>query len=260
MSSRARRHPPRRPRIQVAPPRGQAAAPPEHVTDALEMARPLPETTAALDAEMIVSDAAGWCALQEMVRAAGGERPGDLFDAGADDRAWGELVTAASARPSRRGVALLRGMAAVLPGESGERAASAVRATPDPYVPAWYPAITDLRVTTCWYGEAADNAAYAFLLAAYTYGDGEPHAVALSVDHANGGVAKDVFVAAGADIEVTRDRLSGFCEAFGEVDAATAHGHLADAYAAAARSEYAMDDAVYSLRVLCARRVREFAG
>lgn len=242
----------------VGPPRGNVVAPAEHITDALEMAQPLPETPTALDAEMIVSDVAGWCALREMMRAAGDTRPDKLFDPAADARAWDELVSAASARKSRRGGALLRGLAAVLPGAAAERAAAVVETRPDTFRPPWAEAIGALRAETCWYGTSEESAGYAFLLAAYSYDGAEPHAVAASIDHANDGVAKDVFVTAGADIEVTRDRLSGFCAEFGEVDAATAHGHLAEAYAATSRSTLAAEDEIYSLRVLCQRRVREF--
>lgn len=211
--------------------------------EALERAQPLPETASALDAEMLLSDVAGWCALAAR-------------DAGADDvQAWDELIAAAGARRSRRGAALLRGLATVLPEPVAGKAAAAIG--PDAYLPAWAEAISTLRTETCWYGAGEERTGYAFLLASYTYDDAEPHAVAVSIDHANDGVAKDVFVTAGSGIEVTRDRLSGFCTEFGEVDAATAHGHLAEAYAATDRAETADDDTV-SLRVLCLRRARAF--
>lgn len=228
----------------VGPPRGSGVAPPEYVMEALERAQPLPELTAALDAEMLLSDVAGWCAL----RAA--------RDAGADEtRAWDELIAAAGTRRSRRGAAILRGLAVVLPEPAAGKAAAAIG--PDAYRPVWTEAITTLRAETCWYGTAAERTGYAFLLASYTYDGAEPHAVAVSVDHANDGVAKDVFVTAGDGIEVTRDRLSGFCPEFAEVDTATAHGHLAEAYAATDRAEAADEDTA-SLRALCLRRARAF--
>lgn len=228
----------------VGPPRGSGVAPPEYVMGALERAQPLPEATAALDAEMLVSDVAGWCALAAR-------------DAGADEaRAWDELIAAAGARRSRRGAALLRGLSAVLPEPAAGRAAAAV--WPDAYRPEWAGAIAELRAETCWYGTGEESTGYAFLLTSYTYDGDEPHAVAVSIDHANDGVVKDVFVTADSGIEVTRDRLSGFCTEFAQVDAATAHGHLGEAYAATERSAEVAADETASLRALCLRRVRAF--
>ena len=201
--------------------------------DALERAQPLPETAAALDAEMIISHVAGLCG---------------------DAAGWDELIRAAGARPSRRSGALLRGLAVLLPEPQAGRAAEAFGDLPGAYRPAWAQAIGALRVETCWYGTSEEQTAYAFLLASYTYDGAEPHAVAVSIDHANGGVAKDVFVTDGPGIEVTRDRLAGFSAEFGEVDAATAHRHLADAYTATAEQS----DDIRSLRVLCERRTRAF--
>ena len=227
----------------VGPPRGSGVAPPEYVMDALERAQALPETTDALDAEMLVSDVAGWCALAAR-------------DAGADEEhAWDELIAAAGARRSRRGAALLRGLAALLPEPAAGHAAAAI--APDAYRPPWTDAIAALTPETCWYGTGEENTGYAFVLASYTYDGAEPHAVAVSIDHANDGVAKDVFVTAGNGIEVTRDRLSGFCADFGEVDPATAHDHLAKAYAATDRAGEPDDDTA-SLRAFCLRRARAF--
>lgn len=229
----------------VGPPRGSGMAPPEYVMSAIERVQPLPEIEAVLDAEMLVSDVAGWCA------DAGGEA------------GWDELIRAAAARRSRRSGALLRGLAAVLPEPHAERAAAVVRDWPDAYRPAWADAIGALQVADCWYGTSEEQTAYAFLLASYTYDGAEPHAVAVSIDNANGGAAKDVFVTAGPGIEITRERLAGFSAEFGPVDAATAHRHLSDAYTAADEADGAdqadgADNDTRSLRVLCMRRVREF--
>ncbi|RJQ74342.1 hypothetical protein D5S17_22990 [Pseudonocardiaceae bacterium YIM PH 21723] len=103
------------------------------------------------------------------------------------------MIGHAVATPSRRGLALLRGMATVLPDETTARAASVAA---DALVagglpePSWAAALGELKPGDCWHYDATETG-HTMVVATYWYGDTQ-HALSLLIDHMMGGVAKNL--------------------------------------------------------------------
>jgi hypothetical protein len=165
------------------------------------------------------------------------------------------VIDHAAATPSRRSLALLRAMAALLPDAQAAAQAAAqadVLAADDVPEPPWTRAILDLKPDGCWIADDHAQSGYVTVVCAHRY-NGRQHAIAVFIDHMMGGLAKNAFATAKLVELVARISLV-------PAPPAEAHRLVADAY----RLVYAhpglpVDPDVHRLRMLVHRRIRQGA-
>lgn len=274
-TTRRRSRPVRRQSVPVArraP--GRTAGPRERLV--LDRARDLPQARDALLVEVTVGAALTEAALLlsttpcyperpegvtiQLEVPADADRPGlsdpDAlrFDGGTEHELWQQIVDAAAAVPSRRGLATLRSLASVLPAPEIAAAASAraeeMASTTRLPEPPWLDALAELECERCW---AVDEAGYTIVLGSYRYG-AEPHGVNVLVDHAMGGVAKDA-----STVDV--GKVLQLFPALSPVPVARAHQLMAEGYANTyAYRDLPVDSDVHRMRLAVHRRVRLFGG
>jgi hypothetical protein len=175
--------------------------------------RDLPQFTEPFDAEMTVASALTEAAAQNSTTPFGPVLPGmsfmypdglpkpkdrDLlaltFDGSGEHALWTAVIEHAAAVPSRRGLALLRTMAVVIPDtviakHAASQADTLARSgTPEP---TWSHTIHDLRPGDCWSWDNQSDSGHVVVMCSYWYQD-KQHAFSVLIDHMMGGVAKNV--------------------------------------------------------------------
>lgn len=156
----------------------------------------------------------------------------------ADEKFWVELIDHAVALPSRRNLALLRAMAVLLTGRSGEWAVA--------FAP---PVVDSLAVRGSWICDRSLDAGYLALLCTYAHGSDE-HAMVFLIDEVAGGVIRNAFVT--RDVDVARERMG----ALEEINPAAAHWMLAKSYSRLDRRPgLTVDPEVHRTRLLANRRI-----
>jgi hypothetical protein len=165
------------------------------------------------------------------------------------DDPWAGVIANAAAVPSRRSLALLRAVAAMVPGSSAAAEADKLADVPEP---AWASAITQLQLDECWLVDQTADAAYQTLLCTYRYGD-QVHAGVYLIDEQLNGSVKNAFVT--RDVESAKTMLADH----GEVESITAveaHRQLGEAYAKLDGGPgLGIDPDAYLVRLLALRRV-----
>jgi hypothetical protein len=189
----------------------------------------LPQLVDPVDVELTVSDSVATTAV--------------------DENFWAGLVAHAAAVPSRRSNALLRAMAALLPGRPGEWAMDAVVS---PLEPPWGSRIGRLAFGECWIGDRSVDAGYLTLVCCYSYGD-EEHAMVFLLDEMKGGVVQNAFVT--RDPAEARTRLADHAP-LGPITAEAAHWLLEKSYARLdKRPGLDVEPDVHRTRLLARRRI-----
>lgn len=213
--------------IPVKPQRAQVPplSPAQQVV--VDAARQLPQLTDPLEVEITLSAAV----------------------APVQDDPWAAVIANAVAVPSRRSLALLRAVAALVPGSSAAAEADKLTGVPEP---AWTEAITGLELGECWLVDRTEDAAYQTLLCTYSYGD-QVHAGVYLIDEQLDGMVKNAFVT--RDVTSAKTMLADHGEVE-PIDVAEAHRQLGEAYAKLDGGPgLGIDPDAYVVRLLALRRV-----
>jgi len=213
--------------IPVKPQRAQVPplTPAQQVV--VDASRQLPQLTDPLEVEITLSAAA----------------------APSQDDLWAGVIANAAAVPSRRSRALLRAVAALVPGSAAGVEADKLTGVPEP---AWAEAITSLELGECWLVDQTEDAAYRTLLCTYGYGD-QVHAGVYLIDEQLAGTVKNAFVT--RDVTSAKTMLADH-GAVESITVAEAHRQLGEAYAKLDGGPgLGIDPDAYLVRLLALRRV-----
>ncbi len=228
---------PRRPIVPATGPRARAVALDPAQQAVIDAARQLPQLADPLDVEVAISASVG------------------PLPAGREP--WDVVIEHAVAVPSRRSLALLRALAALLPEPvAGLARDEADRITGVPE-PVWGQRITRLTAGECWIADQAAGAGHRTLLCTYAY-DHEEHAGVFLVDAVRSGAVRNAFVtrdvASATEMLATEVPLS-------PLDPVDAHTLLAAAYDRVdTGADRGIDPDVHVVRLLTRRRIAHVLG
>lgn len=248
------------------PTRPAVDLPPEqrHVVD---IARDLPQITDPFDAEVIIGAALTEAALwnsstpygprlpaMSLLSPEGPDESSLTFEGKGEQELWTELIDFAVKVPSRRSLALLRGIAAVLPDHDVARNAAAEAdklAATGIAEPGWAQQINDLVPGECWVFDDKDISGYVIATAEYSYA-GREHAISVFINHPSGGCATNVTASFH-----TREMRARMPQAV-TVAPVEAHELIQTAYEQTYQNPLVpVDPDVHRLRLLVLRRIRQ---
>ncbi len=267
MSKKVRKAVVRKPIPAVRRPTRPAVDLPPEQRHVVDIARDLPQITDPLDAEMItgaaLTEAALWNSstpygprlpAMSLLSPKGPDESSLTFAGKGEQELWTALIGSAVAVSSRRSLALLRGMAAVLPDHDvasnataeADKLAAAGIAEPD-----WAKQVNDLVPGECWIFDDKDDSGYVIATGEYSYA-GREHAISVFINHLSGGCATNVTASFR-----TREMRSRMPLAV-TVSSAEAHELIQTAYEQTYQNPFiSVDPDVHRLRLLLLRRIRQ---